>query len=104
MSKIKLYCVNCGYEIIINENDIAEEKCPLCHHILELDENSLDELVIHDIEQGQLETMKQNLLERGNDNVWYAIENNINNPYFRIELRKHFFICGGKVPKKEMII
>jgi len=60
--------------------------------------DSMEELIIEDILKEQTENMKENIKRRGNDEVWNAIEENVDNPYFRKELRELFFKCGGKTP------
>ena len=104
MKKYKFYCNNCGYTTSVNIDDLVDENCPLCSGIMILDENELDNMIADDIERDQLETMRDNIQRRGNDKTWYAIENNIDNPYFRLEMRQKFIKCGGKIPTKEIKI
>ena len=105
MRKLKFYCPNCNFEIELSEDELdTHNNCELCGHELIIDEDSLDNLVADDLEQIELENMKQNIKEYGNDDIWYKIEKTVTNPYFRLDFRKRFFACGGKVPKKEIKI
>jgi len=102
MKKFKFYCPNCGWETMLEEDYLEQgERCSLCGKILVLDEDSLDNLIAEDIEREQLETMRENIQRRGNDATWYAIENNIDNPYTRMMLRGQFFRARGHCPEKE---
>lgn len=102
MKKLKFYCEDCNEEIKIKDiNVTGEEICLICGGKLLLDIDSMEELIKEDIEKEQIENMKENIKRRGNDTVWNAIEENVDNPYFRKELRELFFKCGGEVPERK---
>lgn len=99
MKKLKFYCEDCNKEIELEEIQVTgDEVCQACGGELLLNMDSMEELIIEDILKEQTENMKENIKRRGNDEVWNAIEENVDNPYFRKELRELFFKCGGKTP------
>lgn len=103
MRNLKFYCPNCNFKIELSKDELdTHNNCELCGHELAIDEDSLDDLVAEEMEQGDIENMKQNIKEYGNNEIWYQIERNVSNPYFRLDFRKRFFKCGGTIPKKEI--
>ncbi len=100
MRKLKFFCENCGYEKELTEYELADnESCALCGKELMMEEEDFNKLIADDLDNQELEDMKINIRTRGNDKTWYAIENNIDNPYIRLRLRQQFFEVGGKNPK-----
>jgi len=105
MRNIKCYCKNCMEEIILDIDNIADiHRCSECGGQLILDENNVCNLIKNDMEQFELEEMKDSINKYGNDKMWDKIERAIDNPYFRLKFRRLFFKCGGTVPEKGMII
>lgn len=96
-----LKCKNCGYERL--ETSYEDYECPICNGKLIIKDKKQQTIPLRTIlEMDCIENMKYQIKTYGNDKIWYAIENCINNPKIRLAYRKYFFKANGITPKSEV--
>ena len=91
-------CNNCGW---FNETHFVRNNlsCPKCNNKLITDiYNEEDNEITKLIEEDELEFMKWEITQDGNNNKWHDIET-IKNPHTRAEERKLFIKAGGVIPR-----
>jgi len=96
-----LRCNKCGYSCEYNQYAIksANINCPKCGYPLIIDiEDDEDDNLPNLIEKQNLTNMKEELQQKGNNEVWKNIES-ITIPTIRLEFRELFFKAGGEIPK-----
>ena len=121
MEKLVFICPKCFYTreelgTLEELNDMII--CPLCDSPMELkgeefkytktlkddlEELFREELIDKAMQLDEVEQMKHNIKELGNNRCWEIVEE-FDNPKTRIVFRQLFFQAGGVTPEKELLI